>query len=160
VLRWASRVANYDESVGRPQRQKHRCLNLVQRRSLLSLTTDLAKVWSAPTTSWTERKDLLELLIADVALTRHETGITVQIRWLTNQVETVQRPLLIRSMIPTPDIIVERIRSLFSTHTDQEIADILNQEGLTTSHGNHFSGDIVEGTRLRNGICKRPAAHR
>jgi hypothetical protein len=124
------------------------------------LATDLAKVWSAPTTSWTERKDLLELLIADVALTRHETGITVQIRWLTNQVETAQLPLPIRSGIPTPAIIVERIRSLCSTHTDQEIANILNQEGLTTSHGNNFSGDIVEGTRLRNGIRKRPAARR
>ena len=112
MLRWASRVANYVESVGRPQRQKHRCPNLVQRRSLLSLTTDLAKVWSAPTTSWTERKDLLELLIADVALTRHETGISVQIRWLTNQVETGQHPLPIRSMIPTPDKIVERIRQI------------------------------------------------
>jgi DNA invertase Pin-like site-specific DNA recombinase len=142
------------------RREKPVALSVEQRRSLLTLATDLAKVWSAPTTSWTERKDLLELLIADVALTRHETGIAVQIRWLTNQVETAQLPLPIRSGIPTPAIIVERIRSLCSTHTDQEIANILNQEGLTTSHGNNFSGDIVEGTRLRNGIRKRPAARR
>ncbi len=62
-----------------------------QRLALLRLATDLPKVWLSPTTTWTERKDLLELLIADGTLTRHDTGITVQIRWFTNQVETGQR---------------------------------------------------------------------
>jgi DNA invertase Pin-like site-specific DNA recombinase len=142
------------------RRAKPVAISAEQRQSLLSLATDLAKVWSAPTTSWTERKDLLELLIADVTLTRHETGITVQIRWLTNQVETGQLPLPIKSGVPTPAIIVERIRDLCSSHTDQEIAEILNQEGLATSHGNSFSADIVAGTRLRNGIRKRAAASR
>jgi DNA invertase Pin-like site-specific DNA recombinase len=142
------------------RREKPVILSTEQRQSMLTLATDLAQVWSAPTTSWTERKDLLELLIADVVLTRHETGIIVQIRWLTNQVETVQLPLPIRSRIPTPAVIVERIRSLCSTHTDQEIADVLNQEGLMTSHGNTFSAAVVAGTRFRNGIRKRPTVHR
>jgi hypothetical protein len=129
-----------------------------QRQSLRTLAADLDKVWSAPTTSWPERKDLLRLLIADVALTRHETGITVQIRWLTNQVETGQVPLPIRRGVPTPAVIVERIGSLCGFHNDQEIADILNQEGLKTAQGNSFTAQIVEGTRLRNGIRKRGVA--
>jgi DNA invertase Pin-like site-specific DNA recombinase len=129
-----------------------------QRQSLLTPAADLDKVWSAPTTSWAERKDLLRLLIADVALTRHETGITVQIRWLTNQVETGQVPLPIRRGVPTPAVIVERIGSLCGCHNDQEIADILNQEGLKTAQGNSFTAQIVEGTRLRNGIRKRGVA--
>ena len=101
---------------------------------------------------------MLRLLIADVVLTRHETGITIQIRWLTNQVETGQVPLPVRRGEPTPTVIVERLRSLCGTHNDQEIAEILNQEGLQTSQGNCFTAQIVEGTRLRNGIRKRGVA--
>src|SRR3989337_1004194 len=68
-------------------------ISAAQRQSLLHLAADLPKVWSAPTTTWTERKDLLELLIADATLTRHDTGITVQIRWFTNQIESDELPL-------------------------------------------------------------------
>jgi hypothetical protein len=87
---------------------------------------------------------------------RHDTGITVRIRWLTNQVETGELPLPVRKRgIPTPAALVERIRSLCPLHTDQEIADILNQDGLKTSQGNSFTAQIVEGTRWRNHITKR-----
>lgn len=131
-------------------------LSAEQRQSLRTLANDLGRVWSAPTTSWAQRKDLLRLLIADVALTRHNTGITVQIRWLTNQVETAELPLPTRQRgIPTPAAILERIRSLCGLHTDQQIAAMLNQEGLKTAQGNPFTTQIVEGTRLRNGILKR-----
>ena len=110
----------------------------------------------AETTSWAQRKDLLRLLIADIVLMRHDTGITVRIRWLTNQVETGELPLPVRKRgIPTPAALVERIRSLCPLHTDQEIADILNQDGLKTSQGNSFTAQIVEGTRWRNHITKR-----
>lgn len=129
-----------------------------QRQSMLTLAADLVQVWAAPTTSCAERKDLLRLLIADVVLTRHETGIAVQIRWLTNQVETDQLALPVRSGVPTPTAIVERIRSLCAAHNDQEIADILNQEGLQTIRGNTFTAQIVEGTRHRNHIRKRGVA--
>jgi hypothetical protein len=127
-----------------------------QRQALLNLSNDLAKVWFAPTTSWSERKALLKLLIADVTLTRHETGIKVQIRWFTNQVETGQLPLPFKHGAPTPAIILERIRDLMGTHTDREIADVLNQEGIKTSIGNTFTARIVANTRYRNGI-KRTA---
>ncbi len=127
-----------------------------QRQTLLTLAADLGTVWAAPSTSWAERKDLLRLLMADVTLTRNEKVITVQIRWLTNQVETGQLRLPVsKHGIPTPVAIVERIRSLCGLHTDQEIADILNQEGLKTAQGNSFSTQIVEGTRRRNFIFKR-----
>ena len=126
-----------------------------QRQSLLNLSADLPIVWFAPTTTWSERKDLLKLLIADVTLTRHDTGITVQIRWFTNQVETGQLPLPCKKGAPTPAIILEHIRNLMDTHTDREIADVLNQEGIKTSAGNSFTARIVAHTRYRNGI-KRP----
>jgi hypothetical protein len=141
------------------QRRQPLPLSATQRQALLALANDLERVWYAPTTSWAERKDLLRLLIADVALTRHETGITVTIRWLTNQVESGELPLPVCNHgVPTPSVIVERLRALYRTHTDQEIADTLNREGLKTAQGNVFTASLVEGTRQRNKLFRRPPA--
>jgi hypothetical protein len=126
----------------------------------LALANDLERVWFAPTTSWAERKDLLRCLIADVTLTRHQTGITMTIRWLTNQVESGELPLPIANHgVPTPPVIVERLTALYGTHTDQEIADTLNQEGLKTAQGNVFTAKIVERTRQRHKLFRRPPAN-
>ena len=127
-----------------------------QRQTLLALATDLPKIWFSPTTTWTERKDLLELLIADVTLTRHKAGITVQIRWFTNEVESGQLPLPVRQNRPTPASLVERVRLLNHQHRDEEIAEILNREGIKTSHGNAFNAKRVEMIRRHNGISKHP----
>jgi len=127
-----------------------------QREALLALATDLRKIWFSPTTTWTERKDLLELLITDVTLTRDETGIRVQIRWFTNEVETGQLPLPTPGGAPpTPPALVNRIRDLCEQHTDREIAKILNREGIRTARNNRFSAKGIEMTRQRNGISKR-----
>jgi hypothetical protein len=101
---------------------------------------------------------LLEYLIADITLTRLETGIQVQIRWFTNAVETGQLPLPVRRGIPTSASLVERLRVLSREHTDAEMAEILNQEGVHTPMGNAFTAQRVEFTRRRNGIPKHPRA--
>jgi len=127
-----------------------------QRLAMLRLAADLPKVWLSPTTTWTERKDLLELLIADVTLTRQEAGITVQIRWFTNQVEIGQLPLPVRQNRPTPASLVERVRQLSVQYRDGEIAEILNREGIKTAHGNRFNAKRVEMIRRHSGISKQP----
>lgn len=127
-----------------------------QRNALLALATDLPKIWFSPTTTWTERKDLLELLIADVTLTRNASGIVVQIRWFTNEVETGQLPLPTPGGVPTtPMTLVDHIRDLCEQSTDGEIAEILNQEGIRTARNNTFSAKSIEMIRRRNGISKR-----
>lgn len=125
-----------------------------QRNALLQLAADLPKVWVSPTTTCSERKDLLALLIADVTLTRHETGIMIQIRWFTNQIESGQLPLPVRRNRSTPDSLVERIRQLNHQYRDDEIAEILNQEGIKTAHGNVFTVKRVEMIRWHNKIPK------
>ena len=139
------------------QREKPLSISASQRQALLTLAADLEKVWAAPTTTWQERKDLVQLLIADVTLTRSDTTITVQIRWLTDAVETGEIPLPTRNGIPTPPAVVERIGSLFKSHTDPEIAAILNQEGFRPVRGSVFNVDIVESIRLHRGMFKRPS---
>jgi DNA invertase Pin-like site-specific DNA recombinase len=152
-------VERLENELAACQRLPTLALTAERRRSLLTLAGDLDRVWSAPTTSWAMRKDLLRLLVADVTLTRHNTGIRVQIRWHTNQVETGELPLPVPRQFPaTPEAVVMRIRSLAGSHTDAQIAATLNDEGLKTAYGNRFTADIVEGTRLRNRILKRGVA--
>jgi len=127
-----------------------------QREQLFHLAQDLAQVWHAPTTTWAERKNLLELLVADVTLTRLDQGIRVQIRWFTNQVEEGQLPLPILGSPPTPAPLVQRIRELYQMHTDSEIAQIFNREGVKTAIGNAFTAQIVGETRRRNHLLKKP----
>jgi len=131
--------------------------NSEQRLALLQLAIDLPKVWLSSTTTWTERKNLLELLIADVTLTRHETGITVQIRWFTNEIETGQLPLPVHQSRRTPASLVERVRQLNGQYQDKEIAELLNREGIKTAHGNEFNAKRIEMIRRHNGISKHSA---
>ena len=62
-------------------------LDETQRQRLLSLVTDLPQVWRAETTSSTERKELLRLMVADVTLTRQKTrsrysSVGIPMRWI------------------------------------------------------------------------------
>lgn len=130
-------------------------LNPSQRQYLLALAQDLPRLWQAETTTPAERKSLIELLAADVTLVRNAESVQAQIRWHTNQVETLILPMPKRGGPSTSTEIVERIRALYATHTDQQIADLLNQDGCHTVYGNPFNSRLVADTRRRNHLRKR-----
>ena len=130
-------------------------LDAAQRQQLTNLAQDLSKVWHAQSTSWTERKDLLQLLIADVTLTRQKTDILIQIRWHTNQLDTFTVSLPKQGAPPVSEAIVERIRILSQTHTDHRIADELNQDDRQTSQDKPFTAQRVQGIRRRYSISKQ-----
>ena len=138
------------------QREPALQLDQAQRQRLHDLVHDLPQVWHATTTSWRERKDLLQLLVADVTLTRQESDVQVQIRWHTNEVDTLHVPLPIRGAPPVSEAVVERIRMLSKTHTDSQIAEVLNQADTQTAQGKPFTARRVEGLRRRYQIRKRP----
>jgi DNA invertase Pin-like site-specific DNA recombinase len=130
-------------------------LDADQRQQLADLVQDLPQVWYADATSWTERKELLQLLIADVTLTRQETDILIQIRWHTNHLDPYTVPLPIRGPFPISPVLVERIRLLSQTQTDAQIADTLNQDDSLAAYAKSFTLQSVKGIRRRYGISKR-----
>jgi DNA invertase Pin-like site-specific DNA recombinase len=132
-------------------------LNDTQRQQLRNLVVDLPRIWNAETTSPTERKELLRLLVADVTLTRLELEVQVQIRWHTNELDTYRVPLPSRGAPPEAEATISRIRSLCPTHTDAQIADLLNHENLQTIQQKPFTANLVHGLRRRYGIRKLPA---
>jgi DNA invertase Pin-like site-specific DNA recombinase len=130
-------------------------LDQAQRQQIASLVQDLPTIWHADTTSAAERKQLLQLLLADVTLTRQQTDVLVHIRWHTNEVDTLKVALPLRGAPPVPPALVERVRTLSPTHTDAQIAQILNQDGLQTPQAKPFTPHRVQGLRRRFGIRKR-----
>ncbi len=148
-------VERLEAEFARQQSRSLLTIDAAQRRQLANLVQDLPKVWHAETTSCAERKDLLQLLVADVTLTRRETDVLVQIRWHTNELDTYEVPLPSRGAPPASEAVVERIRTLSRTHTDSQIADALNQAGIQTSQGKPFTARRVQGLRRRYEIRKR-----
>lgn len=112
----------------------HRLLPLrdQERQNILALAQDLPTLWQAPTTTHTQRKQLLRLLVKDVALCGQTNLIQVAIRWQTNACSAVEveRPPRSCDVRRTAPATIERIRTLAATHTDAQIAETLNAEGL------------------------------
>jgi DNA invertase Pin-like site-specific DNA recombinase len=132
----------------------NRLVDPEERRRVLALAQDLTKVWHAPTTLQTDRKQLLGYLIKDVTLCRGDTTIQVAIRWQTEActVLTVPRPKLTYEVRRTDPAIVARVRALAPEHTDRQIAALLDQEGLRSGTRGSFTVNKVQWIRYKHSI--------
>jgi hypothetical protein len=135
-----------------------------ERQRILALAQDVPAVWHAPTTTHTERKQLLRCLLRDVTLTRRDKISTVALRWQTGALTTFDIPRLRKSweVRQTEPRAVARTRELAPTHTDQQIAACLNAEGLQAGLGGPFTPSKVGWIRWAYGIAtgcpERPKA--
>lgn len=120
-----------------------------ERARLLALAQDLPRIWQAETTTQAERKRLLRFLIKDVTLTRRETTIHVGIRWQTEALTEVELPRLKRVFEAkrTDPLVVERVRELARTHTDGQMAALLNEAGFVPGMGGSFSRSKIQWIR-------------
>jgi hypothetical protein len=112
-----------------------------ERQRILALAQDLPAIWQAPTTSHAERKQLLRFLIKDATLTRQDKSVQIHIRWQTEAVtstEVARRPKSYE-LRRTQPAVLEHVRLLAHDHTDQQIADRLNQAGLVPGLGGSFT---------------------
>jgi DNA invertase Pin-like site-specific DNA recombinase len=118
------------------------------------LAEDLPAIWHAETTTLAERKRLLRCLIQDVTLdsfTRPGFSI-IRICWhtgTTTMVE-VERP---KAGCRTARAVVERIRELAEHHPDDQVADILNADGVPTATGKVWNRRRVANVRKNYGIA-------
>lgn len=125
-----------------------------QRQRILALAQDLPHIWNAPTTKQAERKQLLRFLIKDVTLARRDTTRYIGIRWQTEAITelTIPRPIPSCEAIKTPDAVLDRIRTLAVDHTDRQIADQLNNDGLLSGRGLTFTHRMVQWLRYSYSI--------
>jgi DNA invertase Pin-like site-specific DNA recombinase len=125
-----------------------------ERQRILNLAEDLPALWHAPTTTATERKQLLRLLVKDVTLTKEATAIRAALRWQTEACTTVEvpRPPRACNACRTPATVVDQVRVLTEGHTDSQIADQLNAAGWKSGRGGLFTANKVQWIRYVHGI--------
>src|SRR5947209_2349340 len=132
-------------------------LDEVDRDQILALAQDLPCIWSAPTTTPAERKQLLRLLIHSVLLDNHRMiGRTwFQINWRTGASTEHSRVRRVRGYFDYAALeeLKRRIRELHAMQLmDAAIASALNEEGFRTSHGQRFTGPMLHLLRKRWGL--------
>ena len=149
---WNEKLAEIErmerDETHRPQLAS-RLVDPEERCRVLALVQDLSKVWHAPTTPQTARKQLLGYLIKDVTLSRGETLVQVAIRWQTEActVLDVPRPKRSYEVRRTDPLVIARIRYLASKHTDRQIASLLDQEGFRSGTRSRFTQNIIKQLR-------------
>jgi DNA invertase Pin-like site-specific DNA recombinase len=154
---WNDRLAEIErmerDEAHRPQLAS-RLVDPEERCRVLALVQDLSKVWHAPTTPQTARKQLLGYLIKDVTLSRGETLVRVAIRWQTEACTVIEVPRPKRSceMRRTDPVVIDRIKALATEHTDRQIAALLDQQGFRSGTGSRFTQNIVKQLRYMYSI--------
>jgi hypothetical protein len=139
-------------------------LTAAQREQIRSLAHDLPAIWYASTTTFAQRKQLLRWLIKDVTLSKRGNVIDVAIRWQTEALTHLAIPRHKKSWEErqTSPQVVERVRGLSPTHTNAQIAAVLNEEGERAGMGGSFTVSKIEWIRyayhIPAGCPERPKA--
>jgi hypothetical protein len=127
------------------------------RREILALGENLPLLWHATTTTAADRKQIVRLVIRDVALDqkRRRGFVWIRVIWQTGAASEhwMQRTVQSYTAHADADQIRDRIIELNGMQKmDGEIAAILNDEELRTAHGPEFSGKMIHLLRKRWGI--------
>jgi DNA invertase Pin-like site-specific DNA recombinase len=148
-------LARAEAELALREQQHPRTLTGDERERLLVLGADLGRVWSAPTTTDRDRKQLLRTLIEEVTLDadKQERRATVTIRWqggaITEIAVTLPKP---QPAIRTDEDTIALLERLAAHYDDGTIAGILNRQGRRSARGERFTAIIVGGLRRYRGI--------
>jgi DNA invertase Pin-like site-specific DNA recombinase len=138
------------------QRQEMRVLTPEQKQQILHLAKDFPRLWKAPTTSSCERKRMLRLLIRDITVVNDPDSklLHLQVRWQGGATDTIEvhRRQKRADAIRYSDMFVAKIHAMAKKYDDQEIADQLNAQALTSSTGKPFTLSMVGWIRFKHRI--------
>ena len=130
-------------------------LSETEQESVRQLAQDLPLLWHAQTTTATDRKRLLRLVIREVTLTVHAEGRAADfvILWSGDVIthHSVTCPPIGWHCV-TDESTVQRIRTLASGHPDHQIAEVLNTEGIRTQTGKLWTYERVRSIRKQHHI--------
>ena len=126
-----------------------------QREEVLALARDLPQLWRSADTSAKHKKRILQLLLNDITVEKPERYRAIlHIRWQGGICEDliVDLPHASADRWRHSDALITKVRELAQRYNDQEIADKLNAEGLTSAKGNQFTRSSVSWVRHKHGI--------
>jgi DNA invertase Pin-like site-specific DNA recombinase len=156
-------LADAEAELARRQASKPITLTRAQQAAVLALGHDIQRVWSAPTTTDRDRKELLRTLLEEVIVRvdRDAARAELTLRWRGGQLTalTVQLPRSNPPAIRTQDDTIDLIGRLAVHYNDATIAGILNRQGRRTATGLSFTASRVSSLRTHWAIpCHQPSA--
>ncbi len=116
--------------------------------AMREVIANLRHYWFAAEMAVPEQKEILRCLIERVVLARAEKMIRTTIHWQGGACSQLEVP---QYLFSSP-YLYWRITHLARSHTDREVAEILNQEGIQTVKGRPWSDRRVMDFRQSNNI--------
>ena len=140
-----------EADLARRQAEKARVLSPEERAGILALGKDIERVWSAPSTTDRDRKELLRSLVEEVVIDvkRSDENAHLILRWrggLLTELD-VHLPRSRPAPVRTDEDTVQLLRRLAAHYPDAVIAGILNRQGKTTARGMRFTANRVNSLR-------------
>ena len=144
---------------GRREKQRPRTLSEEERKNIFALGSDLMKVWTAPTTTDRDRKELLRALLEEVIVRvdRPERRGHLTLRWRGGALIELDLslPRFQQSNGPrTDEDTISLLRRLAAHYPDEVIAGILNRQGRKTANGDRFTANQVGSLRRYRNIAR------
>jgi DNA invertase Pin-like site-specific DNA recombinase len=138
------------------ERQQPPVLSAQQRERIHALGADLRQVWTAPTTTDRDRKELLRTLLEEViiAVPRAESRAHLTLRWRGGMLTTLDLALPRSNprRIRTDEETLDLLPRLATHYSDDVIAGILNKQGRKTATGGRFTANQVGSLRRYRNI--------
>jgi DNA invertase Pin-like site-specific DNA recombinase len=133
------------------QKQRPPKVTLEERQAIRALGADVPRVWSAPTTSDRDRKELLRSLIEEVNITleREVLQAHLTVRWRGGALTKLEASLPRRPAPPlrTDEDTIALVRRLAPHYSDAVIAGVVNRQGRRTVKGDRFTANKINGLR-------------
>ena len=127
-----------------------------QLEALQRLGGDIRQVWTAPTTTDRDRKELLRTLLEEVILNlkRAEGRAHLTLRWRGGAFTTLDVPVpKFKPMGPrTDEDTISLLHRLATLYPDEVIAGIFNRQGRKTATGERFTANQVGSLRRYRSI--------
>lgn len=156
---WNDKLRFYQATQEEYERQHQKdqmLINQEAREKIFALVKDFPRIWNDPNLEPRERKRMLRLLIEDVTLIRAEE-ITMHVRLRGGATRTLKlpKPVPITELCKTKPETVAEIDRLLGEHCEDEIAEILTQEGHRTWRGETYTSEKVAWIRQAYRIPSR-----
>jgi len=158
---WEQRLRDLEKAqaeLEHKSQSRPRTLSPEDYQRIRALGADLNRVWTAPTTTDRDKKELLRTLLEEViiAVQRDEFRAHLTLRWKGGMITEldVHLPRLNPARIRTDEDTVALVRRLAVHYPDGVIAGILNRQGRKTVRGERFCANQVGSLRRYRDIAR------
>lgn len=153
---WNAKLAELEVAKQEYQRRDKRSELSSTLEEMREMVSNLSQYWHGGGLEPQDKKDLIRCVVERVFLRREKKVIKVEVAWFGGARSELDVP----KYLFTPGRIYHRVVELARSHTDAEIAEILDAEGSRTVKGRRWTARRIMDFRLSNGIASGLTASR